>query len=153
MWLARSSVSPLDCPGAPGSLSSLIARLQPRPPCAARGHTCPRCPARLAGSALSSHPPNSSLSSKVSLGPSCFFILGFLLLYSFVRQHIFIFKIFIYLAAPVLVAACMRDLVPQPGLGPGPPALGAQSLNHWTTREVPGNVSLNESYNCAWVKS
>ena len=28
-------------------------------------------------------------------------------------------------------------LVPQPGVEPAPPALEAQSLNHWTTREVP----------------
>ena len=31
----------------------------------------------------------------------------------------------------------MWDLVPQPGMEPGPPALGAWSLSHWTTREVP----------------
>ena len=31
----------------------------------------------------------------------------------------------------------MWDLVPQPGIKPGPPALGAQSLSHWTTTEVP----------------
>ena len=31
----------------------------------------------------------------------------------------------------------MRDLVPWPGMKPGPPALGVWSLNHWTTREVP----------------
>ena len=28
-------------------------------------------------------------------------------------------------------------LVPQPGIEPGPPALEAWSLNHWTAREVP----------------
>ena len=38
----------------------------------------------------------------------------------------------------VLVAVCMWDLVPQPGIEPWPPALGARSLTHWTTREVPG---------------
>ena len=27
-------------------------------------------------------------------------------------------------------------LVPQPGMEPTAPALAAQSLNHWTTREV-----------------
>ena len=32
----------------------------------------------------------------------------------------------------------MRDVVPRPGLELEPPALGAQSLTHWTTREVPG---------------
>ena len=75
----------------------------------------------------------------------------------------FIFKIFIYLfiyAAPglscgmqylfslvaacgllvgacgLLAVACLWDLVPRPGIEPGPPALGMQSLTHWTTREV-----------------
>ena len=32
----------------------------------------------------------------------------------------------------------MRDLVPWPGIKPRLPALGAWSLNCWTTREVPG---------------
>ena len=32
---------------------------------------------------------------------------------------------------------CQRHLVPRPGIEPGPPALGASNLNHWTTREVP----------------
>ena len=40
-----------------------------------------------------------------------------------------------------LVAAC-GILVPQPGMEPGPPALGAWSLNHWTTREVPSECFL-----------
>ena len=31
----------------------------------------------------------------------------------------------------------MWDLVPRPGIKPRPPALGAWSLRHWTTREVP----------------
>ena len=39
-------------------------------------------------------------------------------------------------ACRLLVAACMWDLVPQPGIEPGPPALGAWSLNHWATRKV-----------------
>ena len=32
--------------------------------------------------------------------------------------------------------AC-RDLVPRPGIEPRPPALGARSLTHWTTKKVP----------------
>ena len=40
-----------------------------------------------------------------------------------------------------LAAACTRDLVPRPGIEPGSPALGAQSLSHWTTREVPRTES------------
>ena len=41
------------------------------------------------------------------------------------------------MACELLVVACMWDLVPWPGIEPGSPALGAQSLSHWTTREVP----------------
>ena len=37
----------------------------------------------------------------------------------------------------LLVMACEIYLVPQPGNNPRSPALGAWSLNHWTTREVP----------------
>ena len=40
-------------------------------------------------------------------------------------------------ACELLVAACMRDLVPCPGIKPGPPAMGAWSLDHCATREVP----------------
>ena len=47
----------------------------------------------------------------------------------------------------------MWDLVPWPGIEPGPPAVGAWSLNHWTTREVPSytfyqhyNTSLQSYY-------
>ena len=36
----------------------------------------------------------------------------------------------------------MWDLVPWPGIGPGPPALRAQNLSHWTTREVPEYTSF-----------
>ena len=40
------------------------------------------------------------------------------------------------MAYELLVVACMRDLVSQPRIEPGPPALGMWSLTHWTTREV-----------------
>ena len=43
---------------------------------------------------------------------------------------------FFFLTVPSL-SCCMWDLVPWPGTEPRPPALGAQSVNHWTTREVP----------------
>ena len=41
----------------------------------------------------------------------------------------------------------MWDLVPDQGSGLGP-ALGAQSLSHWTTREVPSlcNLCLSSTY-------
>ena len=37
----------------------------------------------------------------------------------------------------------MEDLVPWPGIEPGPPVLGVPSLTHWTTREVPSCIILN----------
>ena len=36
------------------------------------------------------------------------------------------------------LSCSIRELVPWPGTEPRPPPLGAQSLSHWTTREVPG---------------
>ena len=38
------------------------------------------------------------------------------------------------------------DLVPQPGIEPGPSAVRTQSRNHWTSREVPIHVSLYHLY-------
>ena len=37
---------------------------------------------------------------------------------------------------PWTLSCAMQDLVPQPGIEPRPPALGVQSLSHWTIREV-----------------
>ena len=45
-------------------------------------------------------------------------------------------QVFIYSAAAALNCS-VRDLVPWPGMEPGPPALGVWRLNHWTTRGVP----------------
>ena len=43
------------------------------------------------------------------------------------------FSIFFFLAMYLF-----RMLVPRPGIEHIPPALEAQNLNHWATREVPG---------------
>ena len=54
---------------------------------------------------------------------------------SYYKNHpygLFFFFFFLFLAVP----RGMWDL-PQPGIEPVPPALGAWSHNHWTTREVP----------------
>ena len=71
---------------------------------------------------------------------------------------IYLFKLRWVLVAArgIFVAACgifscgmrtfscgMWDLVSQPGIQPRPPALGAWSLTHWTTREVPVDSSIN----------
>ena len=54
------------------------------------------------------------------------------------------FNICIYLA--VLSLSCsMWDLVPWPGMEPGPLALGMQDLGHWTTREAPVETFKGES--------
>ena len=57
--------------------------------------------------------------------------------------HLFPFlkKIFIFISWAMLGLSCgMWDLVPWPGIEPGPPALGVLSLGHWTTREVPTHL-------------
>ena len=57
--------------------------------------------------------------------------------------------LFIYLPVPGLscgsrdLSCGIRDLVPWPGIKPGPPALGAWSLNHWTTKEVPQTLCFS----------
>ena len=44
--------------------------------------------------------------------------------------------IFIYIFVYLSLSCCKWDPVPWPGIEPRPPALGAQSLSHWTSREV-----------------
>ena len=65
------------------------------------------------------------------------------------KDKIFSFfsKYFIYLAAlglscSIWVFSCsMWNLVSRLGIEPRPPALGAQTLTYWTTREVPEEIS------------
>ena len=64
--------------------------------------------------------------------PAIFFFIVSLFIYLF---------IFIFYLAALGLSCSMRDLVPWPGIEPGPPALGAQSPSHWTTREVPTQQS------------
>ena len=50
-----------------------------------------------------------------------------------------VLKKYAFICLSALGLSCgMWELVPQPGIKPGPPALGVWSLSHWTTREVPG---------------
>ena len=54
-----------------------------------------------------------------------------------------IYLLFVLFILAALGLSCgMWDLVPQPGIEPRPPALGVQSLTHWTTREVPHSAYL-----------
>ena len=52
----------------------------------------------------------------------------------------------IFVAARGIFSCGMWDLVPHPGTEPRPPELGARSLTHWTTREVPPSVINCISY-------
>ena len=67
---------------------------------------------------------------------------------SFKKKFTYLFWLYRVLVAAreIFVAACMWDLVPRPGIEPGPPELGAQSLTHWTTRDVPIEVFLMTIY-------
>ena len=47
----------------------------------------------------------------------------------------------------------MRDLVPWPGTKPWSLALGARSLSHWTTREVPKRLFRSSSLSAIRVVS
>ena len=73
-------------------------------------------------------------------------------------KYFFFFSFFIF--SPC--CATCRILVSRLGIKSVPPALEAQSLNHWTTREVSGNVSLKKKklfmtvlylYCCSWAFS
>ena len=59
-------------------------------------------------------------------------------------------KNLVFLAAPQSPKGT-EPLVPQPGIKPTSPALEAQSLNLWTTKEVPTKKLLIEmSYVLMW---
>ena len=45
----------------------------------------------------------------------------------------------------------MWDLAPWPGIEPGPHALRAQSLSHWTTGEVPWLPSFYDMSANSWT--
>ena len=52
------------------------------------------------------------------------------------------------------------NLVPWPGIEPGPPVLGVQSLSHWPTREVPRVFFevepmdfLTRTWRCKWERN
>ena len=50
--------------------------------------------------------------------------------------YLFIWLHWVFVATCRIFSCSMWVLVPQPGVEPKLPALGAQSLGHWTTREV-----------------
>ena len=57
--------------------------------------------------------------------------------------YLFIYLVVLGLSCGMQTLSCnMGDLVPWPGIELGPPALGACSLNHCGTREVPAYLFL-----------
>ena len=69
-----------------------------------------------------------------------------------------VISLLMYLAALVL-SCCMQtlsygmgDLIPWLGIEPEPPALGVQSLNHWTASEVPIAVFIWERCHLCFTK-
>ena len=78
------------------------------------------------------------------VSPSCALLLGLCAALCFLLLLLFVFLGFFFFWLPQVLVVGGRifncglwDLVPQPGIEPGPPALGAQSRNYRTAREVP----------------
>ena len=67
------------------------------------------------------------------------------------RSCILFICLFVYLFIFRLHCVACGILAPRPGIEPMPPALGAQSLNHWTTREVPAFFFLNGGTEGCWM--
>ena len=68
--------------------------------------------------------------------PICFFLLIFIYLFGCMGSYLQQVSSLV-VACEFLVVTGMWDLVPWPGIEPEPPALGAQSLIHCATREIP----------------
>ena len=87
----------------------------------------PCCQAQQTQLCLPHSPPLSCVQHKLPLSPAGFSSLGF--------RSPFLSHLRTYFALPF--APTWGILIPQPGIEPASPALEVQSLNHWTTREVP----------------
>ena len=68
---------------------------------------------------------------------------GFFFLFQIFYLFILLHQLFV--VAHGIFSCGMWDLVPWPGIEPRPPALGVQTLSHWTTREAP-NELLDKAY-------
>ena len=60
----------------------------------------------------------------------------------------FIWLLWVLVMARGIVSFRMWALIPQPGMEPGPPALGVQSFSLWATREVPCTRRFFRSFIC-----
>ena len=60
----------------------------------------------------------------------------------------FIWLFWVLVMARGIFSFRMWALIPQPGMEPGPPALGVQSFSLWATREVPCTRHFFRSFIC-----
>ena len=70
--------------------------------------------------------------------------------FSFKSFYLFIWLHWVLVIARGILSCSTWDLGPWSGIEPGPPALGAQSPRHWTTREIP-NLPYFILINVVWV--
>ena len=68
------------------------------------------------------------------------------LLYYFLLINVFIWLCCVLVGACEIFGCSMWDLVPLPGIEPGPPALGAHSPSHWAIREAHSCISERSLY-------
>ena len=79
--------------------------------------------------------PDSISSPPLLLIPLWFFL--YIFCCGTAKHRIFTAECGIFICGMQTLSCGMWDLVPWPGIGPSPPALGVWSFSHWTTREVP----------------
>ena len=86
----------------------------------------------------------------------CHFCVYFyeLMFFCLFKYLLTLFQIYLFMWLLQVLVAAIWDLVPWPAIKPSPPALGVQSLSHWTTREVPNvcNSCLDVGYSFAVSK-
>ena len=64
-------------------------------------------------------------------------VMGVIFIYFYFVNLKNYFKISLIYLAALGLSCSMQGLVLSPRVEPGPSVLGAQSLSHWTTKEVP----------------
>ena len=68
--------------------------------------------------------------------------------HSYASGYLFIWLHWVLVLTRRIFSCSMWDQVPQPGIKPEPPALGAWSLSHWTTREVLASGCFTDFHGC-----
>ena len=67
------------------------------------------------------------------------------LIFMFAFFFVFFWLLWVLVAVHMIFTCSIWDLVPWPGIEPGPSALGTWGLSHWPTREVPCGLILSRS--------